>query len=194
MKKKGITLIEVIIGMAIMVVVFAMVNNIFFNTNKLLSKVDTKASLQDKARTIINYIGEDIKGASLGTTNVRITAGKLYISNTEIPMISNLITPILYLERNGNRYMYGKLRDGTKEKYKKIQFTIDNTDPAHPTIYTNDCKVFGEEVLNLDIEDKTGSTASSLSSIFSINLTVKQKNETKSYNTATFIVKGANAR
>lgn len=183
MKKKGITLVEVIIGMAILVIVFSIINNIFFSTNKLLTRVDTKASLQDSARTVINYVGEDIKGAKYGTTNVKIDSGKLYISDVENPMITNLITPILYLERDGKRYLYGKFSEGTKEKYKKVNIND-----------TNDCKNFGDEVQVLEIEDKTDSTTSTLSSIFSINLTVKQKGQTKSYNTATFIIKGANAR
>lgn len=51
-KKRGLTLIEVIIAMAIMVVVGGVVTTMTFSNNKILSKVDMKSELQLEGQLI----------------------------------------------------------------------------------------------------------------------------------------------
>jgi len=183
MKKKGITLVEVIISMAIIVVVGAMIGSIFNSSNKILYRVDRKSYLQDLARTVLNYIGDDIKNSKNAKTKTDlILAGNILTVDDEDYTVNNLKEPILYiLKKDGSKFLYGKFEEGGVEKVKKIDLP-----------YTKDYKTFN--VKSMEIESKllmnNGTEEKKMmTDIYSINISVTYKGENKSYNTATFIIK-----
>jgi len=181
MKKKGITLVELMVVMAISVIVLSIINTMFFSTNKLLNKVDNKSYLQDLARGVINSVGDDIKNSTYATTDVSKSEDKLFIDGIEFGPVDKLQTPIVYVEKNGVECLYGIFNERGQERYKKID--LNNV---------NNYKFLDENIKVLGIEDRTNEGA--LTSVFSINLTVKYKKETKTYNTSTFIIKEGKVR
>ena len=66
-KQRGLTLIEVIIAMAIMMIVGGVVTTMTVGNNKILSKVDMKSELQMEAQIIqaqVNKVALESKGIS----------------------------------------------------------------------------------------------------------------------------------
>ena len=185
-KKKGFTLIEVIITMAITVIVFTIINNIFISSNKILTRVDSKSYLQDMSRSVLQYIGDDIKRAEDITLEVKIDGTDLVIDGrafaledgTPYALPIDLLNPLMVVDIDSKRYLYGLFNVEGKKGLKRINLNDEN-----------DSKVFSGEIEVLEIENLSKRVGGTLSDVYSITLTMMYKGQSKSYNTATFIIK-----
>jgi len=184
MKKKGITLVELVVSMAILVMCILLVNNIFLNSKKTLDRVDKKAYLQDVARKVLDDIGNDIKSASTAIVPV-MEPGNVINVNGDTYTVNNLSRGILYFTKeDGSKYLYGEFVESGEDTIKKINLN----DAAY-------CKVYSDCIKTLEVTQKSeiGNGTNSkelLSTIYSIRITVAYKGESKAYDTATFIIKG----
>lgn len=94
MKKKGVTLVELVAVIAIMAIVFGIIYNIFVSGNKIYTKGSNDVSVQNTARSVFITVGEDVKKAVFASVNsVTLVGGnKINAVNSSGTAVSFTIT------------------------------------------------------------------------------------------------------
>jgi prepilin-type N-terminal cleavage/methylation domain-containing protein len=69
MKKKGLTLVELLITLALMSIILASVYSAFFSSNKAFSNINQKIEVQDEGNLLLRKFEQDIAGAVNVATN-----------------------------------------------------------------------------------------------------------------------------
>jgi prepilin-type N-terminal cleavage/methylation domain-containing protein len=164
MKKKGVTLIELICVLAIMTIVLGVIYSVFVSGNNIYNKGSNEVEVQDSARSIFLSVGENIKKASYATVS-KITlasVNSVKVSNssgTEITFsnVSNIASSpfrAIYVEIDSAKaYLYiVKSVNGRKELHR-----IDYTSQASSVVLSDfEDIVFSEKdnLFTLDFSKK----------------------------------------
>ena len=140
MNNKGVTLIELIVGTAIMSVLMMTATGMIVGATKYFEKETAAVELQNEAQIITNHITEAVMEATAMdfTVNDEQTEGvfKLY-------------------------------KEGSKENQRILYFTSDGTNPGslylvtfkddtEPAVYADDSYLLSREIMDFVVEVETG--------------------------------------
>ena len=161
-KKRGLTLIEIIIAMAIMAIIGGVVTTMTISNNKILSKVDMKSELQMEGQIIQTQL-----------TNVALESNGIYdvdfIENTD-QIRSIMLDDGEYLHEfiiSGNELIYQKLKNNDILQKRILSSNISNIQIIPSTL---------KELQNSDHME------------FNINLSTKRGAESVNYRMDNYIV------
>ena len=161
-KKRGLTLIEIIIAMAIMAIIGGVVTTMTISNNKILSKVDMKSELQMEGQIIQTQL-----------TNVALESNGIYdvdfIENTD-QIRSIMLDDGEYLHEfiiSGNELIYQKLKNNDILQKRSLSSNISNIQIIPSTL---------KELQNSDHME------------FNINLSTKRGAEIVNYRVDNYIV------
>jgi prepilin-type N-terminal cleavage/methylation domain-containing protein len=194
-KKRGVTLIELIVVLAIMGIVLSTTYFIFTSTNKFYNKTDNNAYLQDLSRQVMGRMEKDIRlanfmSASFTTSSYSITyLNHAAQSTISIPSIAaadgtNPITPLVYFEDNADRPFMYVLVNFTGDKELR-RYNINSLSDGD---LSNDFITIGNNINSMVIQDISISTTSKKA--ISIKLDAFYKGETKTYSTTVSLRNG----
>ena len=161
-KKRGLTLIEIIIAMAIMAIIGGVVTTMTVSNNKILSKVDMKSELQMEGQIIQTQL-MNVALESSGVEHVE------FINNSD-KIRSIIIGDNQYLYKftvSDNNLIYQKLQDDQSLQERVLSSNISNIQVIPSTI---------EELQNSDHME------------FNINLSTKRGAEIVNYRVDNYIV------
>ena len=102
-KQKGMTLIELVIGLGLMSMVLAVLYAIFFTGLKSFDRQIENANNQTTARQTLSYIGREIRRADKIEVDVDNKGLKVEYSGSEIKYEFNRLNNILYRVKNGTK-------------------------------------------------------------------------------------------
>lgn len=160
MKKKGVTLIELIVVIAILSVVLGMIYNSFISSNKIYKRGSNEFDLQSSSRSVFLTVGEDIKKAGYVTVNkvtlptsTSISVVNSGLATITLSNINNIVSSpfrAIYVELStGKSYVYVvKNINGKKELHK-----IDCSSNTSSVVSTNFEDVIFTENGNLFVID-----------------------------------------
>ncbi|WP_161633575.1 PilW family protein [Fervidicella metallireducens] len=143
MKKKGLTLIELLVSLAIMAVLFAAVTGIFTTGLKLYGAGEIQSEVLRDTRTAILKISDDIKKGVMfiNTDDFQNAQGNIYFSDVKNKVTKLLedynekyslnYIPLLFIEQlNGENYLYAvetKIEDNkTFYKLHRIHLRVSD--------------------------------------------------------------------
>lgn len=125
-KKKGFTLVELIVVMAISVIFGAIVLTISVTSGNLFSMTQTDSVFNDQGRLAIGWIEDDLRTAreiipynamALPTTSIKIAT-----NSYEVSVASKIVATFIKNE-NGVEQKYAYLQQGTIIKRMKVDST-----------------------------------------------------------------------
>lgn len=161
-KKRGLTLIEVIIAMAIMVIIGGVVTTMTVSNNKILSKVDMRSELQMEGQIIQTQL-MNVALESNGINHVEFIG-----DSDQIHSITIYDNDYLYkFTVSGSELIYQKLRGDESLQERVLSSNISNIQVIPSTI---------EELKNSDHME------------FNINLSMKRGTQTVNYRLDNYIV------
>ena len=130
MKKKGVTLIELITVLAIMTIIFSVVYSVFSAGNNIYNKGSNEVEIQDSARSVFLSVGENLNRAAYATVSKVTLASSnsvkvvnSYGSEITFSNISNIVSSpfrAIYIEIDSTKaYLYIiKSINGRKELHR----------------------------------------------------------------------------
>lgn len=173
MRKKGVTLIELIAVIAIMGVVFTIIYSIYSNSQHIYNTSFSKVQIQNSARKSLNEICVSIKNSQAATI-VKLSKNNIVVNTSAFPPIPNLTTTLLYINPN----------DSSIQPYLLV---IENQTELHK-FYTS-----GKDELisnNIDISNTLITKPLSSQDSYFIKLGVKYGDFSESYTTYSNINSG----
>ena len=102
-KQKGMTLIELVIGLGLMSMVLAVLYAVFFTGLKSIDRQMENANSQTTARQTLSYIGREIRRADKIEVDVDNKGLKVEYGESEIKYEFNHLNNILYRVKNGTK-------------------------------------------------------------------------------------------
>lgn len=120
-KQKGMTLIELVIGLGLMSMVLAVLYAIFFTGLKSFDRQIENANNQTTARQTLSYIGREIRRAD----EIEVYGDRLVVKygGSEIEYEFNRLNNILYRVKNGTKNpMIEGIKDFNIEKSHRTYF------------------------------------------------------------------------
>lgn len=120
-KKKGLTLVELVVVMAIMAIFGGAVMTLFLSQNKSLTYVQDSTILQNEARLVLNSLEEDIRVAKdrkINATSISTVGGNTYTPTTG-QIVIYAFNETLTGEVNPKTFAY--ICDTTKGEIKKYE-------------------------------------------------------------------------
>ena len=102
-KQKGMTLIELVIGLGLMSMVLAVLYAIFFTGLKSFDRQMENANSQTTARQTLSYIGREIRRADKIEVDVDNKGLKVEYGGSEIKYEFDQLNKILYRIKNGTK-------------------------------------------------------------------------------------------
>ena len=125
-KQKGMTLIELVIGLGLMSIVLAVLYAIFFTGLKSFDRQIENANNQTTARQTLSYIGREIRRAE----NIEVYGDRLVVKygGSEIEYEFNHSNNILYRVKNGTKNpMIEGIKDFNIEELDDTYYVLNIT-------------------------------------------------------------------
>lgn len=133
MKKKGLTLVELIAVMAILSIVLTTVYFIFNSYNNIYTNEYTDNTIRTSGKVITEEISQNIKKATYASVNFNITSGNnINITDAngsnKIIKVNKLVKPLIYLEQdNSSCYLYAIVENGENKELHKFTYVNNNS-------------------------------------------------------------------
>jgi prepilin-type N-terminal cleavage/methylation domain-containing protein len=147
MKKKGVTLIELIVVIAILSIVLGMIYNVFISSNRIYKKGSEEFDIQSSARSVFLTVGEDIKKANYATVS-KVT----FISPNSIKAINSFKDPVTLNNIDsiaGSTFRSIYIEIDTTRAYIYVVKTVDGKKELHRI----DCNSKASSVVSSNFED-----------------------------------------
>ena len=125
-KQKGMTLIELVIGLGLMSMVLAVLYAIFFTGLKSFDRQIENANNQTTARQTLSYIGREIRRAD----EIEVYGDRLVVKygGSEIEYEFNRLNNILYRVKNGTKNpMIEGIKDFNIEELDDTYYVLNIT-------------------------------------------------------------------
>ena len=161
-KKRGLTLIEIIIAMAIMAIIGGVVTTMTISNNKILSKVDMKSELQMEGQIIQTQL-----------TNVALESKGIY----DVDFIENT-DQIRSIMLGDGEYLHEFIISGNELIYQKLK----NNDILQKRILSSNISTI--QVIPSAIEELKNSNHME----FKINLSMKRGTQIANYRVDNYLV------
>ena len=128
-KQKGMTLIELVIGLGLMSMVLAVLYAIFFTGLKSIDRQMENANSQTTARQTLSYIGREIRRAEKKIeVDVDNKGLKVEYGGSEIKYEFNHLNNILYRVKNGTKNpMIEGIKDFNIEELDDTYYVLNIT-------------------------------------------------------------------
>lgn len=149
-KKKGVTLIELVVVIALVTIVGGMIMTLFLSQNKSMNYVKNSTALQDEARIILSTLENDIRVAKNRDFSVRTEGDREMIYSYEVD--------------SSNRFAY--YYDTTKKSVVKAK---------HNGTSYDDIVSISDSVESIIIIEDTSITGSN--KVYSIEINMKKNEE-----------------
>lgn len=173
MRKKGVTLIELIAVIAIMGVVFTIIYSIYSNSQRIYNTSFSKIQLQNSGRKSLNEICNSVK-ASQTAAIVNLSTNNIVVNTNTFPVIPNLTFTLLFI-------------DPADENIQPYLFVIENQNELHKFYVTGKDELISN---NIDLSNTLITKPLSSQDSYFIKLGVKYGNFSESYTTYSTINSG----
>lgn len=112
MKKKGVTLIELITVLAIMTIILSTIYTVFVTGNNVYKKGSDEVEIQDSARTVFVTVGENIKKARYAAVSKVTLAGA---------------NSVKVINSSGNEITFNNISGIVSSPFRAIYVEVDST-------------------------------------------------------------------
>ena len=148
-KKRGLTLVELVVVIALVTIVGGMIMTLFLSQNESMNYVHDSTAIQDDARTILNSLENDIRVAKNRNFPARTGATKDMLYSYEVKVSDTQTDKFAYfLDSSTHSVVKAKMNaSGTYEDIASLSRYVKSISITQDTNVTDTNKVYNIELV-----------------------------------------------